>query len=142
MHAVASFVDALNSFLHRKQVSFRPGREGVIITDTDTRDVLSATELSSGEKQIVLLFSDIVALQDQASLFIVDEPELSLNPQWQRQLMPALLGLTEASQMQLVVATHSIEIMARYRSPPPSSRWLSPTRHQILILSHPSLSLD
>ena len=116
LQAVASFVDALNAFLHGKQVRFRPGREGVLITDTDTQESLSAAELSSGEKQIVLLFSDIVALQDQASLFIIDEPELSLNPQWQRQLMPALLALTEVSQMQLVVATHSIEIMARYRS--------------------------
>jgi hypothetical protein len=29
--------------------------------------------------------------------------------------MPSLLGVTEASGMQLIAATHSIEIMARFR---------------------------
>ena len=112
----ASYIDALNSFLEGKQAVFRLSGGGVRIVDVETGDVLDAAELSSGEKQVVLLFSDIVALQEQARLFIIDEPELSLNPQWQRKLMPSLLRLTEPSGMQLIAATHSIEIMSRYRS--------------------------
>ena len=64
----------------------------------------------------MLLFSDVVALQNETRLFIIDEPELSLNPEWQRQLMPRLLTVTEQSKMQILVATHSIEILAQYRS--------------------------
>lgn len=115
LHAVASYVDALNSFLENKRADFRPGPSGVSILDTETGESLDPAELSSGEKQIVLLFSDIVALQGRTRLFIIDEPELSLNPQWQRKLMPRLLEVTEKSGMQLLAATHSIEIMARYR---------------------------
>jgi energy-coupling factor transporter ATP-binding protein EcfA2 len=115
LDAVASFVDALNAFLLGKQVRFSPGREGLSISDEETNERISPRDLSSGEKQIVLMFSDVIALQDDTKLFLIDEPELSLNPDWQRQLMPSLLGVTEASGMQLVAATHSIEIMARYR---------------------------
>jgi energy-coupling factor transporter ATP-binding protein EcfA2 len=115
LHAVASFIDALNSFLESKRAEFRPGPFGIRIFDEDTGEPLEPSELSSGEKQVVLLFSDIVALQDHTRLFIIDEPELSLNPQWQRKLMPRLLEVTEQSGMQLLAATHSIEIMAQYR---------------------------
>jgi energy-coupling factor transporter ATP-binding protein EcfA2 len=116
LRAISSFMDALNSFLEGKRGAFRPGPQGVIIRDEETGELISASELSSGEKQIALLFSDIVALQGQTRLFLIDEPELSLNPQWQRNLMPSLLALTEGSGMQLLAATHSIEIMAKYRS--------------------------
>jgi ABC-type glutathione transport system ATPase component len=86
-----------------------------VITDEVTNERLRPNALSSGEKQIVLLFSDIVSLQNETRLFIIDEPELSLNPEWQRHLMPRLLGVTEQSRMQLIAATHSIEIMAQFR---------------------------
>jgi ABC-type glutathione transport system ATPase component len=113
---VSSIVDALNSFLERKHVNFAVGGRGLRILDSESGEPLEANALSSGEKQIVLLFSDIVALQDQARVFIIDEPELSLNPRWQRQVMPALLALTQGSGMQILAATHSIEIMAKYHA--------------------------
>ena len=115
LDAVAAFVDALNGFLTDKQVSFSPTREGLRIVDPKTDERIAPSDLSSGEKQIVLMFSDIIALQGETRLFLIDEPELSLNPDWQRSLMPSLLGVTEGSGMQLIAATHSIEIMAKYR---------------------------
>jgi predicted ATPase len=115
LDAVSAFVDAINSFLIDKSVGFRPGRTGVRLRDNKTNEPLSPEALSSGEKQIVLLFSDIISLQNETQLFLIDEPELSLNPDWQRNLMPSLLSLTAPSGMQVIAATHSIEIMARYR---------------------------
>jgi energy-coupling factor transporter ATP-binding protein EcfA2 len=115
LEAVAAFVDSLNNFLADKRVSFAPGREGLSITDQRTDEQIGPGDLSSGEKQIVLMFSDIIALQSETRVFLIDEPELSLNPDWQRNLMPSLLNVTKSSGMQLIAATHSIEIMARYR---------------------------
>ncbi len=115
LRAVAAFIDALNGFLNGKTVQFKPGRTGLYINDDDTGERIAPSALSSGEKQIVLMFSDIIALQGKTRLFIIDEPELSLNPDWQRILIPSLLRVTDAAGMQIVVATHSIEIMARYQ---------------------------
>jgi len=116
LKAVSSFIEALNSFLEGKSAEFHLEPDGIVIRDKETDRRLRPSELSSGEKQIVLLFSDVVALQNETRLFIIDEPELSLNPEWQRQLMPQLLAVTAQSKMQLVAATHSIEILAQYRS--------------------------
>jgi energy-coupling factor transporter ATP-binding protein EcfA2 len=113
--AIAGYVDTIDSFLEGKRFGFSPA-QGVAISDGDTGEPLDVSALSSGEKQILVLFSDVVALRERSRLFIIDEPELSLNPEWQRKLMPALLASTEGSKMQLISATHSIEIMAKYQS--------------------------
>lgn len=112
--AISTFVTAVNSFLEHKGMTFSIS-SGSEIIDAVTSDTLAPTELSSGEKQILLLLANLVAMRDSTALFIIDEPELSLNPEWQRMLMPALLAVTEGSGMQLLAATHSIEIMALYR---------------------------
>jgi predicted ATPase len=112
--AIAGYVDTINSFFTGKTIDFSPSR-GVAIVDSDSGDDLSPADLSSGEKQILVLFSDVVARRDRTRLFLVDEPELSLNPNWQRKLMSSFLASTAGSAMQLVAATHSIEIMSKHR---------------------------
>ena len=114
LNAMAGYVDAVSTFLTPKLFDFRLAT-GAQIVDSVTGERLDPAGLSSGEKQILVLFSDVVALRERTRLFIIDEPELSLNPEWQRQLMPALLQSTDGTPMQLVAATHSIEIMAKYR---------------------------
>ena len=112
--AVATFVTTIDSFLYAKHLRFR-APFGVSIQDDVSGDVLEPSQLSSGEKQILLLLSNIIAMRNSTRLFIVDEPELSLNPDWQRKLMPAVLKATEGSPVQVIAATHSIEIMAQYQ---------------------------
>ena len=70
--------------------------------------------LSSGEKQLLLLFCNIITAREQASIFIIDEPELSLNVVWQRKLVNALLAFSEGSSIQLILASHSIELLTQY----------------------------
>jgi predicted ATP-dependent endonuclease of OLD family len=45
-----------------------------------------------------------------ASVILIDEPELSLHVDWQRRLVPSMRLLNPLAQ--LIVATHSPEIMA------------------------------
>jgi len=64
--------------------------------------------LSSGEKQ--LLFIALHALIGGNNCLIVDEPELSMHVEWQRRLVATLRELNP--RLQLIMATHSPEIMA------------------------------
>ena len=82
---------------------------------TSTGQVISPGSLSSGERQLLLLFSNLFVLSSQNSIFIVDEPELSLNVKWQRQLIKHLLSFTERSKVQFILATHSIELLTQYK---------------------------
>jgi predicted ATP-dependent endonuclease of OLD family len=65
-------------------------------------------DLSSGEKQLLRIFID--ALLADGAPIIIDEPELSLHIDWQRKLLGTLRRLAPRSQ--IIVATHSPEIMA------------------------------
>jgi energy-coupling factor transporter ATP-binding protein EcfA2 len=107
------FIAQLNQFFRDKKVQLQV-QDGLKITTTDTQE-LSPEMLSSGEKQLLLLFCNTLTARDQATIFIIDEPEISLNIKWQRQLIRTLLNLTKNSQVQFLLATHSIELLSQYR---------------------------
>ena len=71
--------------------------------------------LSSGEQHLLLLLLNVFTAGEQPRLFIIDEPELSLNVKWQRQLVDSLLGLTQNTPCQFLLATHSIELLSKHR---------------------------
>ena len=69
-------------------------------------------ELSTGEKQIVFrggfLLRDLASVQ--GGIFLIDEPELSLHPNWQARILgfyQRLLQRGGGATTQLIVATHS-----------------------------------
>lgn len=111
--AIESFVDTLNEFYVDKTVSFDL-RAGLNLTTSDG-GTLDPNVLSSGEKQLLMLFLNVIGAGAQPSIFIIDEPELSLNVKWQRKLVSALLECTVQSQVQFILATHSLELITQHR---------------------------
>jgi len=71
-------------------------------------------DLSSGEKQLLLLLLTILPLQSQSTVFLIDEPELSLNSSWLRQLINVLLRVIGDSPVEFIMATHSFELLAQH----------------------------
>jgi ABC-type glutathione transport system ATPase component len=112
--AVATMVQSANTFFTDKHLTFDL-RKGFTVMLPDESE-LSAERLSSGETQLLLLLCNLIAARDDATLFLIDEPELSLNVKWQRFLVQALLRGMEGSQCQLVLATHSLDLIAQYDS--------------------------
>lgn len=73
-------------------------------------DAIDSTALSAGEKQM-LSFLCYNAFSENSIVFI-DEPELSLHPDWQRRLFGILLKQQPTNQF--IVATHSPFIYTKY----------------------------
>jgi ABC-type molybdenum transport system ATPase subunit/photorepair protein PhrA len=73
---------------------------------------LEPESLSSGEKQLLLLFCNTLIARPNSTIFLIDEPELSLNIKWQRRLIGALAATAGSRQVQFVLATHSFEVLA------------------------------
>ena len=69
---------------------------------------LRLSQLSSGEKQALYIL--IHALRANHNSLIIDEPELSMHIDWQRQLIESISMLNRDAQT--VMATHSPEVMA------------------------------
>lgn len=61
--------------------------------------------LSRGEKTILYLFFMVFLYKDRISLFLLDEPEISLHVKWQHDLIKDLSDL--APDCQFIIATHS-----------------------------------
>ncbi|GAA1643166.1 AAA family ATPase [Georgenia ruanii] len=69
---------------------------------------IPVTGLSSGEKQLLLLLLETANARQNS--VIVDEPELSLHVDWQQDLIENMRVLN--SEAQVIIATHSPEVMA------------------------------
>ena len=88
-------------------------QKGIVLNDLRLGNVENSVEsnkLSSGEKQM-LSFLCYNLFSKRTSIYI-DEPELSLHPDWQRQLIPTLLE--QGTDNQYFLATHSPFIYAAY----------------------------
>lgn len=92
-------------FTGNKSVTFTD-REIHIETDEHTR--IGLESLSSGEKHVLKLF--IEALLAEECSIMIDEPELSLHVDWQKELIDDFQLLNSSAQY--ICATHSPEIMA------------------------------
>lgn len=108
------FVNTLNGFLSDKTIDFKLS-QGFSIQNR-LGSPLRAAQLSSGEQQLLLLFCYVLTARDHPSVFMIDEPEISLNIKWQRQLIQSLLEITDGATIQFVFASHSIEILTRHKT--------------------------
>jgi predicted ATPase len=109
-----TFLGETNRFLTDKELTFSPAG-GLRIRLADGQH-LQARQLSSGECHLLLLLCNALLAREGSTLFIVDEPELSLNVKWQRRVLRALLACTDGTNVQFLVATHSIELLSAYRA--------------------------
>ena len=85
---ITQFVTVCNRYLEGKQLAYDDNDYTISVVRNDKRIPLAA--LSSGEKQIVSLFSQIYIGSAASYIIIIDEPELSLSSVWQELLLPDL----------------------------------------------------
>ncbi len=64
-------------------------------------------DLGSGEKAIISMIEDIISSNCIWWIIMIDEPELHLHPQYQRHLWHILEILSQQTNSQIILATHS-----------------------------------
>lgn len=106
---ISRFVATVNDYfsfgLHEKEMIYDKFKVEVSIKNRFSNDTLQLENLSSGEKQIVSIFSKLQLDRTKKVILLIDEPELSLSLDWQKWLLPDL-WLT-GSCVQIVAITHS-----------------------------------
>lgn len=83
---------------------------GISVVDENNRS-LKLSQLSSGEKQEIVLFYDLIFGTKKDILLLIDEPEISLHIVWQKKFMDDLLRIIDYKGFNVVVATHSPQII-------------------------------
>jgi predicted ATPase len=90
------------------------GGKKVVLTDksievqTTDQSQISVASLSSGEKHALRILIEM--LYAEQGPLLIDEPEISMHVDWQRELIPSMQSVNKNAQ--LILATHSPEIMA------------------------------
>ncbi len=102
------FITTLRSFIPDKTFQF-DGGELVVVSEGP----IPLAKLSSGEKQLLILFIEALLQRQEPYIFLADEPELSLHISWQRNIIAAIKSLNPNAQ--IIVATHSPEIAGKFR---------------------------
>ena len=104
--AIKEFRDVCNRYLLNKEVYYDESAIRIYVKSNITGKEIKLNKLSSGEKQIVSIFSKVY-LPETLNRFIVlfDEPELSLSMLWQRQLLPDIINSKKCAL--LIAVTHS-----------------------------------
>ncbi len=77
---------------------------------------ISIHQLSSGEKQLITFFSNLIfkVKSNTSGIFVIDEPELSLHLYWQKIFVEKILDINK--NVQLIFATHAPEIIGNNRN--------------------------
>ena len=68
-------------------------------------EILVPYQLSSGEKQMLAILLTVLVEDDQPHVLFMDEPEVSLHIEWQKQLIDLCVELNP--NVQIILTTHS-----------------------------------
>jgi len=113
VYRLETIEDAINQFYKNKRIRIN-ALEGISLEGSNSVS-LSPDMLSSGEKHLLLIMCNVLVGTSGRSLFLIDEPELSLNVKWQRKLIDTLLDLSAGADVQFIMATHSIELLSKHK---------------------------
>ncbi|MCU0425906.1 MAG: ATP-binding protein [Candidatus Kapabacteria bacterium] len=101
------FLDILDTlFASSEKKVHRASNE---ITFQSGDKILSAYQLSSGEKHLLVILLTVLLQHQKPAILMLDEPELSLHFDWERQCIGFLRELNPNAQ--LIIATHSPAII-------------------------------
>lgn len=106
-----NFMEVVNNLLQRKELVVNDRNELVVKTQSGKN--FHPNHLSSGEKQLLIIFGEALLQKSEPHIFIADEPELSLHIEWQESLVRSLKILNPYAQM--IFATHSPDIVGTYQ---------------------------
>jgi len=104
--------ELVKQVLHNKEFETvskeNPDYYDVIFKDSENNR-FTLFELSHGEKLILMFLMEFHKNKWKDSIVLIDEPEMSLHPDWQIKLIPILEKLGKNNQF--IIATHSTKII-------------------------------
>ncbi|MCT7955427.1 AAA family ATPase [Laspinema palackyanum] len=103
---IRKLVDLVNQYLSNKKLEFNSSEFKLVVKRKNKEMTeVPIPGLSSGEKQIISLFSHILLSDYKQYFVVIDEPELSISVPWQRRFLQDLKDTEKCSG--LIAVTHS-----------------------------------
>lgn len=107
--SVVVFKDIVNETFLNKTVAISDS--GKIVVSLNSGEAVQLSKLSSGEKQIIIIYYNLLFHCNPGSIVIIDEPEISLHVSWQQRLGRYFADICRIRGIQMIVATHSPQVI-------------------------------
>ena len=107
-------IELFTDILNQKRFAFKSiqiDNSNGFVFRTDKNQVLSLTDLSSGEQHEVVLLYELLFKVQPNTLVLIDEPEISLHVSWQQEFIDDLIKIAKMQQIRFIIATHSPTII-------------------------------
>lgn len=113
---INDFIGVVNSFYKDSNKTLEIDTVGQLLVGRPDGSKCTIEGLSSGERQLLVIFahSFFNRHSGKKSVFIIDEPELSLHLGWQEKFSETIFSINPDSQY--ILATHSPEIVGRLKN--------------------------
>ncbi|UXJ70791.1 ATP-binding protein [Lysinibacillus fusiformis] len=102
LNTVSRLVEEFNDFLEPGKKLIVDERGARVETEISSHGI---EKLSSGERHLLSFLTLFIIEGSSRDILMIDEPEISLNLEWQSKLLPMLTKF--APKCQIIVATHS-----------------------------------
>ncbi len=102
-----TFYDIVDNLFSATDKTILRSEEGVRLMQEG--DILTFHQLSSGEKQMLLILLTVLLQDSLPYVLFMDEPEVSLHMEWQKSLIDNILRLNP--NIQIILTTHSPAII-------------------------------
>jgi predicted ATP-binding protein involved in virulence len=108
---VREYINTIFKDLNIKIEFERRDAEGNLFFRNKKGKVFSIDDISTGEKTLLskILYLYIQKIKNQ--VILIDEPELSLHPRWQNQVLKLYENFAKENNCQIIIATHSPHII-------------------------------
>lgn len=94
-----------------KTISISKGNNSTLIFHQN-ENTLHLEQLSSGEKQLLLILLKVFLQEKKPAIIFMDEPEISLHIRWQREIIDRIRQINPSCQ--IIIATHSPSMFGAY----------------------------
>ena len=102
---IKKFVFVCNKYLVGKKFCYDESELKLELINDRNNEIINMDNLSSGEKQLVSIFSKLFLENEKKCIILFDEPELSLSIEWQSNLLPDIMNSEKCTK--LITVTHS-----------------------------------
>jgi len=99
------FIEQINTLFSDSKKRLDIDKNNAIIFRNNHDKFFSVYELSSGEKQMLIILLNVLLQENQPSIILMDEPEISLHLAWQLDLIDIIQSLND--NCQLIIVTHA-----------------------------------
>jgi len=110
---ISAFYKLVNEYFKEtgKEIQIKESTNSIHFRLKNSDEFISTYDLSAGEKQLLIILFTLFLQDNEPSVLLLDEPDISLHIKWQHRLIDSMQALNP--NCQLIITTHSPSLFGK-----------------------------